>query len=125
LRRMDPRQARRLMQQMGMKMSEIPNVQQVTIKTPGKEILIERPSVTVLDMKGQHVFQIIGEPTERPPEAQQPKQQSQQPTIAEEDVQLVAQQANASPDEARKALEETGGNLAQAILLLQGRACRT
>jgi len=40
------------------------------------------------------------------------------PTIPEEDVQLVAQQANVSLERARAALEETGGDLAQAILLL-------
>ena len=38
--------------------------------------------------------------------------------IPEEDVILVAQQANVSLEEARAALEQTGGDLAQAILLL-------
>jgi len=121
LRRMDTRQARRMMQQMGMKVSEIPEVQQVIIKSSGKEIVIERPSVAILDMKGQRIFQIIGEPTERITEAPPP----QKSTLAEEDIQLVAHQANASLDEARKALEETGGNLAQAILLLQSRPGKT
>ncbi len=39
-------------------------------------------------------------------------------SIPEEDVQLVATQANVSPDQARAALEQTKGDLAQAILLL-------
>jgi len=111
-----------MMQQMGMKVSEIPDVQQVIIKTPDREITIERPSVAVLNMRGQQIFQVVGQPTERAPEAPPPPQK---PAVAEEDAQLVAQQANASLEEAKRALEETGGNLAQAILLLQSRAGRT
>jgi len=122
LRRVDARQARRMMQQMGMKVSEIPDVQQVIIKTQDREITIERPSVAVLNMRGQQIFQVVGQPTERAPEAPPPPQK---PAVAEEDAQLVAQQANASLEEAKRALEETGGNLAQAILLLQSRAGRT
>jgi len=38
--------------------------------------------------------------------------------ITEEDVQLVAQQANVSVEKARAALEQTKGDLTQAILLL-------
>lgn len=122
MRRVDARQARRMMQQMGMKVSEIPDVQQVIIKTPDREITIERPSVAVLNMRGQQIFQVVGQPTERTPEAQPPPQK---PAVAEEDAQLVAQQANVSLEEAKRALEETSGNLAQAILLLQSRAGRT
>jgi nascent polypeptide-associated complex subunit alpha len=122
LRRVDARQARRMMQQMGMKVSGIPDVQQVIIKTPDREIIIERPSVAVLNMRGQQIFQVVGQPTERAPEAPPPPQK---PAVAEEDAQLVAQQANASLEEAKRALEETDGNLAQAILLLQSRAGRT
>jgi nascent polypeptide-associated complex subunit alpha len=41
--------------------------------------------------------------------------------LLEEDVKLVAQQANVSIDLARNALESTKGDLAQAILLLAQR----
>ena len=41
--------------------------------------------------------------------------------IPEEDVQLVANQTGKSLEEARKALEETEGDLAKAILLLQSQ----
>jgi nascent polypeptide-associated complex subunit alpha len=40
------------------------------------------------------------------------------PTIPDEDVQLVAQQAKVTLERARAALEQTNGDLAQAILLL-------
>jgi len=39
--------------------------------------------------------------------------------ISDEDVQLVVEQTGASPEEARKALEETGGDIAAAILKLK------
>jgi len=39
--------------------------------------------------------------------------------VAEEDVKLVADQTGKSMEEAKKALEESGGDLAKAILLLQ------
>jgi len=41
--------------------------------------------------------------------------------VTEEDVKLVAEQAGVSLEEAQRALEETGGDLAQAIILLQAR----
>ena len=40
-------------------------------------------------------------------------------TIPEEDVRLVADQTGKSVEEAKRALEETEGDLAKAILLLQ------
>jgi nascent polypeptide-associated complex subunit alpha len=43
------------------------------------------------------------------------------PEIPEEDILLVAQQANVSIDVARKALEDNDGDLAQAIIKLQTR----
>jgi nascent polypeptide-associated complex subunit alpha len=41
------------------------------------------------------------------------------PGVAEEDVRLVADQTGKSMEEARRALEESQGDLAKAILLLQ------
>jgi nascent polypeptide-associated complex subunit alpha len=40
------------------------------------------------------------------------------PIFSQEDIMLVAQQANVSPDEATQALTEAKGDLARAILLL-------
>ena len=111
LRRVSPREAKRMMQRMGLNMSPMADVQEVILRTREKEIIIRDPEVTVLDLHGQRIFQIVGgEITER--------EKEKKITIPEEDVQLVAQQANVSLDEARAALEQTGGDLAQAILLL-------
>jgi len=42
------RQMRRMMDKMGLDMEEIPKVQEVIIKTDKKEIIISKPSVTVM-----------------------------------------------------------------------------
>ena len=104
-----------MMQRMGMSMDSVADVENVVIKTSNKEITIEAPEVAILEMQGQKIFQITGgkiteKVAERKPSG-----------IAEEDVKLVADQTGKSMEEARKALEESGGDLAKAILLLQSK----
>jgi len=111
MRRVNPREARRMMQRMGMSMGAMPDVEQVIFKTSSKEIIVENPDVAVMEMQGQKIFQVTGERiVEKPVE--------KAVRIPEEDVQLVATQANVNPEQARAALEQTKGDLAQAILLL-------
>lgn len=111
MRRISPREARRMMQRMGLSMTPLPDVQEVIIRTGAKELLIENPEVSVLEIRGQKIFQVTGEKVVE-------KAVKRRVTIPEEDVQLVAQQAKVSLDQARAALEQTNGDLAQAILLL-------
>jgi len=99
------------MQRMGMSMGAMPDVEQVIFKTSSKEIIVENPDVAVMEMQGQKIFQVTGERIVEKPIEKALK-------IPEEDVQLVATQAAVSLDQARAALEQTKGDLAQAILLL-------
>jgi nascent polypeptide-associated complex subunit alpha len=102
-----------MMQRMGMNMDTVEDVKEVVIKTPSKEIVIEEPEVAILQVQGQKIYQIAGgKVSERVPERKAP-------TVPEEDVRLVADQTGKSVEEARKALEESQGDLAKAILLLQ------
>jgi len=64
-RRMSPRNAKRMMQRMGMNMGEMPDVQEVIFRTSDKEIVVENAQVAVLDMQGQKIFQVTGEVNER------------------------------------------------------------
>jgi nascent polypeptide-associated complex subunit alpha len=96
---------------MGMNMGAMPDVEQVIFKTSTKEIIVENPDVAVMEMQGQKVFQVTGERIVE-------KAVEKAVKIPEEDVQLVATQANVSQEQARAALEQTKGDLAQAILLL-------
>jgi len=111
-RRVSPREAKRMMQRMGLSMGEVPDVQEVILRTATKEIIIEDPEVAVLDLRGQKIFQVTGERIIE-------KKIERKVAIPEEDVRLVADQTGKSEEEARRALEETGGDLAKAILLLQ------
>jgi len=99
------------MQRMGMSMGAMPDVEQVIFKTSTKEIIVENPEVAVMEMQGQKIFQVTGEKIVE-------KAVEKAVKIPEEDVQLVATQANVSLEQARAALEQTEGDLAQAILLL-------
>jgi nascent polypeptide-associated complex subunit alpha len=100
------------MKQMNVNMNQIPDVQQVILRTDTKEIIIENPEVAVLDLSGQKIFQVIGEKITENTIKKVIK-------IPEEDIRLVADQTGKSIEEAKRALEETEGDLAKAILLLQ------
>lgn len=109
--KIDSRRARRMMKQMGFKMDELGDIERVILQGSGREIVIEEPTVTVIDMKGQRTYQIAGgKATEKIVEKEL--------VIPEEDVLLVAQQAGVSMERARSALEDAEGDLAKAILIL-------
>jgi len=116
-KRVSPREAKRMMQRMGLSMGEMPDVQEVILRTSTKEIVVENPEVAVLEMHGQRIFQVTGgKITEKEIEVEKAKKKV---AIPEEDVRLVADQTGKSMEEARRVLEETEGDLARAILLLQ------
>lgn len=104
------RNMRRMMDKMGLDMSEIPNVQEVIIKTDKKEIIIAKPSVTEMKAKDNTIFQVIAESYE--------EKEREVPVFSDEDLELVSQQASVSKEQAIEALTESKGDLARAILLL-------
>lgn len=121
MRKLGSRDARRLMDRMGVKFEEISDAHQVIIKTSDKEIVIDDPDVTIMDIKGEKMFQIAGHVSERTASEEGASEKAVETMrgIQDEDVQLVAQQTKVSLEEAKKALEETGGDLAKAILTLR------
>ena len=118
-RRMNPREQKRLMQRMGMNMDSVPDVQQVIIKTSGKDIVIDEPEVAILEVQGQKMYQVIGGQVSEQAPSQRHAAKPVQPAFSEEDVRLVADQTGKSLEKAKEALEECQGDLAKAILLLQ------
>ena len=101
---------RRMMDKMGLDMEEIPNVQEVIIKTDKKEIIIPKPSVTEMKSKENSIFQVIAESFE--------EKELEVPVFSEDDIILVCQQANCNEEQAKDALAESKGDIAQAILKL-------
>lgn len=107
--KMDNRQARRAMERMGINMKELPNVQEVVIKTSDKELHITNASVSEVNAQGNRIFQVVGEVEEVEVEKK---------TFNEEDILLVQQQAGVPRERAVAALEESEGEVARAILKL-------
>jgi nascent polypeptide-associated complex subunit alpha len=99
-----------MMDKMGLDMEEIPNVQEVIIKTDKKEIIIPKPSVTEMKSKENSIFQVIAESFE--------EKELEVQIFSEDDIMLVCQQANCNEEQARDALAESKGDIAQAILKL-------
>ena len=114
---MSPREMRRMMQKMGMEVEEMHGVLKVTIHLKDKNLVIPDPQVTQMKVSGQTTYQIVGEAIEEKAEEEKMKVE-----ISEEDAQLVSAQTGTSLEEAKKALESTNGDLAQAIMLLSSKA---
>ncbi len=110
--KIDSRKTRRLMKQMGLRMDELSDIQKVIMQGSDREIIIENPIVTSVDMKGQKMYQIMGGRVLEKTDKKEPH---------EEDILLVAQQAGVSREVAKAALEETDWDLASAILKLTSR----
>lgn len=119
---MNPRQLQAMMKQMGITMEDIDDVEEVIIRTPTVDIVIEEAEVSKMVAKGQGTtWQIAGKETRRPrAPAQGPQSAAPGPKFTDADVDLVAEQAKVSKDEARAALEAANGEPAEAILKLIG-----
>ena len=104
------RQMGRMMDKMGLDMQDIPNVQEVIIKTDKKEIILSKPQVTEMKAKDNSIFTITAESYE--------EKELEVPIFSDEDIQLVCQQADVNEEKAKNALAEAKGDLARAILLL-------
>jgi nascent polypeptide-associated complex subunit alpha len=126
------RQMRRRMQQQGIEMDQV-NATRVIIEGPEKSLVIEQPEVVLMKQMGQEIYQVIGEATEFNPneisieqansveEDEKIEDAELKPTITENDIMLVASQANVERDEAEAVLNDCDGDIAKAILLLKNR----
>jgi len=119
------RMMRKLSKQGQMDFEELENVEEVIIKQADKEIVIEKPQVTRLQMPGQgEVFQVVGAGAERSKTTAEEGEaeevaSSEEIEVSPEDAQLVASQAGVSLEEGIAALKQSGGDLAKAILFLK------
>lgn len=100
----DPGKMKAMMKQMGIKQEEIEALRVIIEKEDGK-IIIENPNVQKVTMQGQDSWQITGEVRE-------------ESGISEQDIGMVAEKTGKSLEEAKNALEESDGDIAEAILNL-------
>ncbi|MCW4050081.1 MAG: nascent polypeptide-associated complex protein [Candidatus Bathyarchaeota archaeon] len=116
------RRTRRMMKQMGMKMNELGDIKRIILQGDTREIVIEGANVTAMNVQGQKMYNIVGgKETERKPQTEDVPVVEPVLEIPEADILLVSQQANVSMEKAKVALEDAGGDLAQAIIMLQTR----
>ena len=106
--KMNPRQLQQMMKRFGINIKNIDNVEEVIIKTDTKEYRFDDAEVTIMDAQGQQTFQIAGTPTVTDREADK----------LNDDIQLIIDQTGKTEDEARQALKDTNGDIAEAILKL-------
>ena len=104
------KQMERQMKKMGMKMEELEGARQVIIRFDEKELVIDNPNVSLMNVMGQETYQIEGKARE--------VELEYEVEIPDEDVEMVANSAGVSEDKAREALEECKGDLAEAIMKL-------
>jgi nascent polypeptide-associated complex subunit alpha len=107
--RINDRNARRMMERMGINQKEVPDVEEVIIRTRTKDMVISGASVSEVNFQGNRVFQVAGEVEEVARETKK---------FSDEDITLVQQQANVTREKAVAALEQSDGEVAKAILLL-------
>ncbi len=106
---MNPRKMQQMMKQMGIQQSEL-NAKKVIIQLEDKNLIINNPSVQKVNMMGQENYQISGNVTE--------EQHDTAPTISQEDIQTVMDQAGVNQEIAKAEIEKADGDLAQAIMNL-------
>ena len=107
----NPRQMQKMMQKMGMQQVDL-NALKIEITLADKKLVFENPQLSKVNMMGQETYQIVGSPVEEAIDST--------PEISEEDVQTVVAQTGKSAEEARAAITEAKGDLAEAIMKLSG-----
>ena len=129
-RGMSPKQMARMMKKMGIEQKEIEGIREVVIRFDDKEWVISNAQVTMIKQAGSESFQISGTKSERELTGSAPAKTETAVSEAKvevekkieipmEDAALVASQTGVDIEVAKQALEETGGDLAAAILKLR------
>jgi nascent polypeptide-associated complex subunit alpha len=99
-----------MLDKMGLEMQDIGNIEEVIIKTESKELYLLKPQVIQMKGKENTIFQVIASEIE--------ERVRDVPSIREEDIILVIQQANVGREKAIQALTDAKGDIAQAIISL-------
>ncbi len=102
---LDPKKMQAMMKQLGIKQEEI-DALRVIIETESENIIIENPSVVKVNMQGNASWQISGD------------ERVEEKGVSADDVSMVMEKTGASEEDARKALEDSDGDIAEAIMSL-------
>jgi nascent polypeptide-associated complex subunit alpha len=130
MRGTNPKQMEAMMRRMGIKTEEVDATEVIIVRKDGR-IVIKEPSVTIMTVQGQRTYQVQGrevkegeEPATGKKKVKKKEKVKEEPeeevalSFSDEDVALVMEQTGCSEDKARKALERSGGQPAEAILMI-------
>ena len=109
---LDPRAMKQAMKKLGMKQEDL-DAKAVIIVLEGKRLVFENPSVQRIEMQGQVSFQLSGSYEET-------EESDSELEIDDDSINTVSEQAGCSREDAEKALRESNGDIAAAILALSG-----
>jgi nascent polypeptide-associated complex subunit alpha len=104
--KMNPKQMGAMLKQFGIQSEEL-KANRVVFETDEGKIIIDSPQVTAMKMSGQTIYSVVGEA------------KKETALFSDDDVAMVAQQTGRSKADAKKALEGSKGDLAEAIMALK------
>ena len=104
------RNARRMAGRMGMDMKPVPNVTEVIIRTPDREVVITKPDVSEVESKQNTTFVVVAVDFE--------EREVEKPQFSDDDVEMVCLKTGVDRDRAVAALTECDGEMATAIVRL-------
>lgn len=105
---LDPRKMQALMKQMGIENNELDAEKVIIQLKDGSKIVVSNPAVTEIVMQGNKSFQVAGDISV-----------IKVLEISQEDIDMVSQTGNVSKEKAKALLEETNGDIAEAISLIK------
>ena len=114
--KMNTREMRRMMTQMGVKSTEMNDVKRIIMEGEEKNYVIDKPSVVLIEAQGQKSLQVIGNIREIPKAATTKPSQPVVQSFPAEDIDLVMTQAGVTREKAIEALKKASGEPAQAII---------
>ncbi len=104
-----------MMKRMGINVEELKDAERVEIILPDKKIVIDKPQVVALHSRGETIYQVVGKSR-----IEEKEERVEEIEVSEEDIEFIVEQTGVSREEARRALIESGGDIAEAILKLKG-----
>ncbi|WP_424019730.1 nascent polypeptide-associated complex protein [Halorientalis pallida] len=119
----DPQKMQQMMDQFGIDIDEL-DAEEVIIRTADEELVFTDAEVQRMDAQGQETYQVIGTPETREAGEASAVESGDGDAggsggIPDADIEIVANRAGVSEDDAREALEAEDGNLAAAVERLE------
>lgn len=122
----DPQKMQQMMDQFGIDIDEL-DAEEVIIRTADEELVFTDAEVQRMDAQGQETYQVIGTPESREPGEASAVESGDGDSgesgggggIPDADIEIVANRAGVTEDDAREALEAEDGDLAAAVERLE------